>query len=210
MAGNHKQFNRAKAKWELLSKEGHFSLPAELGKTAIISSFFTDEPPDTETGITELAAFRGEARELAFRIHKAGGNPELAIDASRNDITSLIQDPGIASMYVIGNGSLSTLLLDVKDYYDWTNVSNATTHLKLGKFVQRQCGGLTRVLNVPLGLFAVSDPRNVHAALDAEFYPRSLDDPVNEKVQPLFDIDQIDYSSIKSLGSVHLPGHYGV
>ena len=114
-------------------------------------------------------------------------------------------DPEVASMYVIGNGSLSTLLLDVRDYYDWTNVADATTHLKRGVFVQRQCGGLTRVLNVPLGLFAVSDHRNVHAALDAEFYPRSLDDPVNEKVQPIFTVDQVGYDTIKSLGSVALP-----
>lgn len=203
MAGNKKQFNRAMLKWESLSKEGHFSKPAEIGMTAIISSLFTDEPPDTETGITELAAFRTEAKELANRIAAKGGRPELAIDATRADITSLIQDPDIATMYVIGNGSLSTLLLDVRDYYDWANVSHATTHLKQGIFVQRQCGGLTRLLNVPLGLFAVSNPRSVHAALDPAFYPQSLDDPVNEKIQPVFDYDFVDYEIIKRLGSAY-------
>jgi hypothetical protein len=207
MPGNHKLFNRAKAKWELLSKDGHFSVPAEIGKTAIISSFFTDEPPDTRTGISELTAFRTEAKEIAARVQTAGGTPELAIDATRDEITSLIQDPEVATMYVIGNGSLSTLMLDEKDYYDWEYAAAATTHLKRGNFVQRQCGGLTRVLNVPLGLFVVSDARNVHAAFnDPEFYPLSLDDPVNEKVKPVFDIDQVDYNVIKDLGSVHLPG----
>lgn len=205
MASDRQRFNRAMTKWEGLAKDSYLSVPVELGKTAIISSFFTDEPPDTETGMTELAAFRGEARELAARIHRVGGRVELAIDASRDDITSLIQNPEITNMYVIGNGSLSTLMLDQKDYYDWSNVADATTHLKQGTFVQRQCGGLTRFINVPLGLFAVSDPRNVHAALDPAFYPRSLDDPVNEKVQPVFTIDQVDYHTIKSLGSVHLP-----
>lgn len=203
MPGNEKLFKRAKAKWESLGKNGHLSLPSEIGMTAIISSYFTDEPPDTDTGITELAAFRHEVVELAARVASRGGRPELAIDASRDDITTLIQDPNIANMYVIGNGSLSTLILDVKDYYDWLNVSDATTHLKQGIFVQRQCGGLTRVLNVPMGLFAVSDPRNVHAALDQEFYPKSLDDPVNEKVQPVFEDDLIHYETIKKLGSVH-------
>lgn len=204
MPGDRKLFNRAKKKWELLGKEGHFSVPVELGKTAIISSFFTDEPPDTETGITELAAFRSEARELASRIHLAGGKPEVAIDANRNDITQMIQDPSIANIYIIGNGSLSNLLLDEKDYYDWLNVSQVTTHLKQGKFIQRQCGGLTRLLNVPLGLFAISDPRNVHAALDRDFYPLSLDDPVNDKIQPIFESALLDYSTIKGIGLLQL------
>jgi hypothetical protein len=206
MPGNRKLFNGAIEKWEILAKEDHFSVPPEIGKTAIVSSFFTDEPPDTETGITELASFRNEAHELANRVYLAGGTPELAIDATRGDIDSLIQDPEVASMYVIGNGSLSSLLLGVKDYYDWKNVADATTHLKQGNFVQRQCGGLTRILNVPLGLFAVRDPRSVHAAFNVDFYPRSLDDPENNKVQPVFDTDQIDYETIKALGSVHRPG----
>lgn len=208
MPGNRKTFNKAMEKWELLGKEGCLSVPPELGKTAIVSSFFTDEPPDTTTGITELASFRNEAKELATRIHATGGRPELAIDATRHDITRLVQDPEVASMYVIGNGSLSTLLLDVKDYYDWTNVSDATTHLKLGEFIQRQCGGLTRTVNVPLGLFAVNDHRSVHAALDAEFYPLSLDDPVNELVLPVFDTDRVGYDMIRSLGSTVILGNY--
>lgn len=203
MPGNHKLFNRAQAKWELLFKESQFSVPAEIGKTAIISSFFTDEPLYTETGLTELEAFRAEARELAARTHAHGGKPELAIDASRDDITQLIQDPDIASMYIIGNGSLSNLLLDVKDYYDWTHVSEASTHLKQGKFVQRQCGGLTRMFNAPLGLFAVSDRRNIYAAFnDPSFYPLSLDDPINDKIKPVFFDDLVTYDMIKAFGSV--------
>lgn len=201
MASDRQLFRRAKIKWESLRDAGNFSLPAEVGKTAIISSFFTDEPPDTETGITELEAFRSEAFELAKRIQANGGETELAIDATRNDITDLIQDPEIATMYMIGNGSLSNLIIAERDYYDWLNVSDATTHLKRGSFVQRQCGGLTRIFNAPLGLFVVSDPRNVHAAFDAEFYPLSLDDPVNEQIQPVFDTFHVSYDTIKALGT---------
>jgi hypothetical protein len=201
MAGDRQLFKRAKSKWETLRDEGCFSLPAELGKTAIVSSFFTDEPPDTETGITELEAFRSEAFELAKRIQANGGRTELAIDVTRNDVTDLIQDSEVATMYMIGNGSLSNLIIAERDYYDWLNVSAATTHLKLGNFIQRQCGGLTRIFNAPLGLFAVSDPRNVHAAFDAEFYPLSLDDPVNEQIQPVFNTPHVSYEMIKALGS---------
>jgi hypothetical protein len=201
MASDRQLFKRAKSKWESLRDEGSFSLPAELGKTAIISSFFTDEPPDTETGITELEAFRSEAFELAKRIQANGGETELAIDATRDDITYLIQDPEVATIYMVGNGSLSNLIIAERDYYDWLNVSAATTHLKQGNFIQRQCGGLTRDFNAPLGLFAVSDPRNIHAAFDAEFYPLSLDDPVNEKIQPVFNTPHVSYDMIKALGS---------
>jgi hypothetical protein len=201
MASNRQLFRRARTKWETLRDEGKFSLPAELGKTAIISSFFTDEPPDTETGITELEAFRSEAYELAKRIQSNGGKTELAVDATRGDVTDLIQDVDVASVYMIGNGSLSNIIIAERDYYDWLNVSDATTHLKQGNFVQRQCGGLTRVFNVPLGLFAVSDYRNVHAAFDAEFYPLSLDDPVNEEIQPIFDTTDVQYETIRALGS---------
>lgn len=201
MASDRQLFKRAKIKWESLRDAGNLSLSAELGKTAIISSLFTDEPPDTETGITELEAFRSEAFELAKRIQANRGKTELAIDATRSDITDLIQDPEVATMYMIGNGSLSNLIIDERDYYDWLNVSVATTHLKQGDFVQRQCGGLTRALNAPLGLFAVSDHRNVHAAFDDEFYPLSLDDPVNEKIRPVFDTPHVSYGTVKALGS---------
>lgn len=206
MAGNRKVFERSMKKWEEFYKEGHFSAPIEVGKTAIVSSYFTDEAPDTITGVTELQSFRIEALALADRVRAVGRKPELAIDASRDDITRLIQDPDVANIYMIGNGSLSSLVLDVKDYYDWTDVSQASTHLKQGLFIQRQCGNLSRVLNVPLGLFAVTDARNVQAAFGEDFYPLSLDDAENDKIQPLFNTDRVDYALIKSLGSLGVPG----
>jgi hypothetical protein len=199
--GNRKLFTRAHAKWNRLKDEALFSLPAELGKTAIISSSFTDEPLDAETGMTELEAFHSEAQELGKRTLAAGGRPIVAIDASRDDITDLIRDPEVATMYMIGNGSLSTLMLGEKDYYDWQHAADATAHLKLGSFIQRQCGGLSRLFNVPMGLFVVSDPRDVHATFNDAFYPLSLDDPVNKEIQPIFHSEVVDYDVIKALGS---------
>lgn len=202
MPSNRKIFDRAHSKWQEFKAEGQFSVPAEAGKLAIVSSYFTDEPLDTETGITELESFRSEALEIAKRTLAAGGQFDLAIDATRDDINDLVKDPEVASMVIIGNGSLSSVLLAEKDYYDWQNISDASTHLKLGSFVQRQCGGLTRVFNAPLGLFAVSDPRNIHAAYGVEFYPLSLDDPENDKIQPIFTDEHFDYEVIKAMGSV--------
>lgn len=199
MAGDRKRFKRAVEKREAFVAAGDYSVPPEIGRTAIVTSFFTDEPLDTERGVTELESFRNEAHALADRVVAKGGIPELAIDATRGDIDQLIKDPAVSDMYVIGNGSLSNLILDERDYYDWINASDATDHLKLGSFIQRQCGGLTRATNVPLGLFVVSHPVNLHAALDDAFYPSSLDDPVNDKVQPIFTEWPVTYEAVKEI-----------
>jgi hypothetical protein len=205
MASNRQQFKRAVNKWEALANDGYYSVPLEIGRTAIISSPFTDEEPGTVAGIAELAAFRREAIDLADQVRLSGGEPEVAIDATRHDITRLIQDPNIVSIYAIGNGSLSALLLDVNERYDWSDLSKATNHVKRGIFVQRQCGGLTRSLNVPLGLFAVDDPRNVFAAVAVEFYPQSLEDTENEKIMPVFNFRSLSYQIIKQLSSEGQP-----
>ena len=201
MAGNRKTFNRALLKWEQLQRDGSFSMDTHVGKIAIISSYFTDEPLDTATGVTELTSFRSEALALADRTRAQGLEPTVAIDASRHDVTRLLQDPEVASMYIIGNGSLSTLLLGEKDYYDWRDISDASTHLKQGFFIQRQCGGLSRTVNVPMGLFAVMDMSKVHAASGKDFYPLSLDDAENDKIVPVFTELTIGYDDIIKLGS---------
>jgi hypothetical protein len=93
----------------------------------------------------------------------------------------VVQDPEIANLYVIGNGSLSMVWLAEDDRYDWVDVSRSSNHLKRGWVHQRQCGGLTRRLNVPLGLFMLEEPARLVAALDSAFAPPSLDHPTNER-----------------------------
>lgn len=199
MASDRDRFEYYMAQWESFRNEGFISDTPENGKTAIISSEFTDEEPDTESGISELESFRTEASELANLVSLQGGIPEVAIDATQSDIITLIQDPKVATLYTIGNGSLSTLLLGERDYFDWVSVAKATTHLKLGRFVQRQCGGLTRKINVPLGLFAMADPRDIYAAVGEEFYPTSLEDSENEKIQQVFNTERVSYWDIKDI-----------
>lgn len=202
MPSDRKDYRKALSKWNKLREDKAIGMPAHLGKVAIISSDFTDEPPDTITGMSELDAFRKEALALADRSRARGIEPTVAIDATRGDITRLIQDPQVASIYIIGNGSLSALLLGERDYYDWLNVSEASTHLKQGTFIQRQCGGLTRRVNVPMGLFAVSEMDNVHAAIGHSFYPQDLDDVENDKIKPVFRIPIAEYDDVVQLGSV--------
>jgi hypothetical protein len=198
MASDRQQFAAALAKWRELGDESELSVPVWLGRTAVVTSSFTDEEPGTEAGASELASFRIEAVALADRLRAKGHTPEVAIDATRHDITRLIADASVVSVYVIGNGSLSTLLLGVRDSYDWSEVAAATTHRKLGVFVQRQCGGMTRSLNVPLGLFAVDDPTRVFAAIgDEAFNPCGLDDPENDKIRNVLADRTLHYEAFK-------------
>lgn len=164
MAGDRKQFKEALDKWDSLHEAESFSVPLAVGNTAIISSAFTDDEPTTPAGANELIAFRAEALDLEQRVHMEGGKPVVSIDASHDDIDAIIQDPKITSLYIIGNGILSAVLLDVDRRYDWADASRATDHLKTGFFEQRQCGGLPRSANVPLGLFVMSSHSQVRAA----------------------------------------------
>lgn len=200
MAGDRQQFKRALARWLDLQTGGFVGVPVSEGRAAILTSPFTDEPPETSSGVSELAAFKEEAHALADRVCRAGGRAEVAIDVGRSDFDRLVADPGISSMYVIGNGALSNLMLGVSDYYDWSNVADATTHLKQGVFVQRQCGGLSRATNVPLGMFAMNDARSVLAAVGNDsFNPKSLEDPENDAVRRVFDAEVVTYEMVKDL-----------
>ena len=197
MASDRQQFRAALRKWEQLGLNGVVSVPVDVGTTAIVTSSFTDAEPGTRAAVAERQAFETEATELARRVTESGGRPVLAIDASRPEINSLIADHTVASVYVVGNGSLSTLVLGVRDYYDWTDAAAASTHRKQGVFVQRQCGGLTRALNVPLGLFVLDVPVKVLAALGEEFNPRSLDDPVNDRIASVMHGRDMRYEALR-------------
>ena len=200
MASDRKQFQRALRKWTELRRSGKLSVEPRFGITAVITSRFTDDGPETAAGQSELDSFHSEAYALVQRVQAAGGRASAAIDASLEGIIDLVQNPNVCSIYVVGNGSLSNLMLDVREYLDWQLLSAVTTHLKQGVFVQRQCGGLSRNLNVPLGTFAVNDFRNVHAAVGADaFYPQSLDDPENQKIRQVFYSNHLDYDRVKSL-----------
>ena len=200
MAGDRQQFKLAKTKWAQLLDEQVFGAPIAEGKVAIATSPFTDEPADTVTGMSELASFHSEALQIAERCRARGQQPVLAIDATRSELGDLIADPRISTVFVIGNGALSNLMLGEKDYFDWSDVAEATTHLKQGSFVQRQCGGLSRATNVPLGMFAVADHREVFAALGNDsFNPRSLDDPENDCVRRVFETADVTYDDVKAL-----------
>ncbi|WP_354699936.1 hypothetical protein DSM112329_00194 [Paraconexibacter sp. AEG42_29] len=180
MASDRQQFDLALRRWHRLHSAGRWSASWFDGITAVVTSSFTDNPPDSPAAHRELASFRGEGEEIANRTDLAGGRPLLLLDPTRADIDRVIQDDEVANVYFVGNGSLSMLWMAETDRYDWQDVSSNTTHLKQGWCYQRQCGGLTRRLNVPLGLFMLARPTRLVAALDDAFDPPSLDHPANE------------------------------
>lgn len=180
MASDRQQFESALRYWRRLRASGRRSASWAEGLTAIIVSGFTDNPPGSTAAYGELRSFRAEGEELADRTDLAGGHPLLLIDATRHDLDRVVQDPEIANLYVIGNGSLSMVWLAEDDRYDWLDVSRSSDHLKRGWVHQRQCGGLTRRLNVPLGAFMLEEPAQLVAALDSTFAPPSVDHPANE------------------------------
>jgi hypothetical protein len=180
VASDRQQFESALRHWRWLCASDRRSASWAEGLTAIVVSGFTDNPPGSTAAHGELRSFRAEGEELADRTELAGGHPLLLIDATRRDFDRVVQDPEIATLYVVGNGSLSMVWLAEDDRYDWLDVSRSSDHLKRGWVHQRQCGGLTRRLNIPLGLFMLEEPAQLVAALDSTFDPPSLDHPANE------------------------------
>jgi len=180
VASDRQQFEWALARWRRLREAGRRSASWADGISAIVVSGFTDAPPGSPAADRELCAFRAEGDELADRAELAGGRPLLLAGATRADLDRAIQDPEVATLYIVGNGSLSMFWLAEDDRYDWLDVARQANHLKRGWVHQRQCGGLTRRLNVPLGLFALEQPARVIAALDDAFEPPTLDHPANE------------------------------
>ncbi|HMT19151.1 MAG TPA: hypothetical protein PKD15_03900 [Candidatus Saccharibacteria bacterium] len=213
MASDRKQFAAAMRQWDQMHEDGSYGAPVEYGTTAIIASAFTDDEPTTPAGTNELIAFRAEALDLEQRVRLAGGSTLVAIDATRGDIESIIKDPSVANIYLIGNGTMSAVILGEDDNrFDWNDTVNAADHLKSGFFEQRICGGLLRSLNVPVGLFAMQSHRSVIAATGMEFYPMSLEDPENVKLKPVFETDRVSYEDVKALTdkpAVHVPALEG-
>ena len=96
---------------------------------------------------------------------------DFAPDAGVANFESVVQDPEISDVVIIGHGGLSyanaqpATDTSEPELVDWWQLSDMSDHLKQGFFIQRTCGETKRHLNVPLGLFVVSDARNIRAAV---------------------------------------------
>lgn len=204
MASDRKQFNECyKARTEML-ESGALSLPMDEGIAAIFCSYFSDWGDNVKAekrNRKDIKIFRKEAFSIAKFLGDIGIGSEVFLNTRKQDIDEVLTDPDFASIYTIGHGNLSSFFVPgaINNIYDWTDVSEAADHLKSGFFVQRQCGGLERNFNAPLGMFAVSDIRNVIAAAGGGFEPRGLNHFANDWLEPVFDSDSTSYRDIKRL-----------
>lgn len=212
MASDRRQFERAYAHWQTLKSQECLSVPDDDGIVAILASDFPfylkhSGEEDAVQDEQDHWDFRNEADDYADRLGDIGVLSEVIYNADADDLTDAIQDEEVSSIVVIGHGSISDILLRGKKYglYDWRDVACATTHLKTGAFVQRQCGIFRRNINVPLGLFAVRDFSQVQAATGQLFDP-VISPESNENIQQTIPTGlQLSYDSLKQYLSIQNP-----
>ncbi len=178
MASDRRQFERAYLRWQELYTAEQFSVPDDVGITAVMASNFPfNYKRNGDSGIaddeSDIAEFQQEARDLCEHLGDFGLPTELFLGATALDLQDVLQDTEVSSIILIGHGSISDIFMQGAkgDRFDWRDVSAAASHLKSGYFIQRQCGIFRRHLNVPLGYFAVSDQRRVRAAVGEIFEP---------------------------------------
>lgn len=200
MASDRQQFKRARVKWESLLADRKLSVAPDVGVTAIIVSGSVNAKKDTPEAVVERRIFYDEAERLEAAVVQQGGTPQV-FAATASNFGTVLQNPEVSSVYTIGHGNLTHLALEDAKAYFWSTAAAAADHLKTGVFVQRQCGNLGRGgLNVPLGLFCVEDPRNLHAATGVQL-PDELDESHEDYFKPVFATPTVDLRDIRMLGT---------
>ncbi len=214
MASDRQQFKQAMDHWESLHEKELYSVPEKEGITAILASGYpfnlktASKDGENREKITEAILldsedtdeFNAEAAEIAENLEEYGNKTLVIKNAKYSDAESVIRAKEVANIIFIGHGSLSDIQLagSPKDVLDWKRVSELSTHLKTGGVEQRQCGIATRDLNVPLGMFVVSDFFKVRAAVGQIFEPDSLSSCVNSLITPVLeDGDELSYNFFK-------------
>ena len=199
MANDREQYPKALRKWDGLLADEALSVPSEYGSLAIMLAYDhkrDENPLTTDT----FAHFASEAYALADDAQLRGKTVKVAINAQREDFRQVLQDPSISDIIVIGNGCLSAVNVPAPEKrIGWQHVGHMTDHLKTGLFVQRVCGILPRVLNVPMGLMAVSSHTQVHAPVNRSIEPTSIHHNSNRLIKPVADEHRLSYEAIMNL-----------
>lgn len=195
MATDSERFEKALGKWDQLHEAGHYSAPTELGSLAILLPY--DHNRETGFVVDSFPTFSAEAYSIADHAKTIGKVAEVAINATKADFRSVMHDPTVSDVVVVGNGCLSSVAVAGRDKrIDWLHISRMSDHLKTGVFVQRFCGFTPRQLNAPLGMFAVDDHRSVLAPVNRFIRPRSLQHRHNRYIAPVFSAARADRQTI--------------
>jgi hypothetical protein len=198
MASDRKQFRDAADKWEELYNERRFSLAPDIGITAIMYAVATAGDTD-DARENERINFEDEAHDIADVLMSQKRRTEVMRGITQSAFyNEVLARHEVASVILIGHGNFSNVISDHSSVIDWRDVSYISTHLKRGIFEQRFCGHYMRDLSVPLGLFAVSDPRRIYAAKGTQFAPER--NPNDEKLmRPITSKSRLHYGDIKAL-----------
>ena len=93
-------------------------------------------------------SFERDAEALVKDIEANGREADVRMRATVSDFDDVMNDPSIATVVVRGFGNLSTICTPVGpgDHapytnLEWLHLSRMASHLKLGRFVVRSCGG---------------------------------------------------------------------
>jgi hypothetical protein len=212
MASDSKRFHRALEKWRDHHIAGEFSESPKLGKTAIafslIGSVSNEEHADIQK---QIDYYEEEARFLGKRISEMGGKAILFAGFTLPNLQSMLEDRSIANIYLVGDGAFSYIYNDesysdegADGFIDWTDISDMTTHLKRGIFVQRTCAMFTRNLSVPFGAFAMASHANVFSPLGNNFSPEIytslpfLESPEEDKIVQVYQSNELTYNYVRA------------
>jgi len=205
MASDREKYNSSLRKWDQLRNQEFFSVPNDIGKTAIFCSYAIINPIGEriyKKGYKDVTSFRKEAFSLADKISAQGNQAEVILNATDEDFGSVLRDESFSDIVTIGHGNLSMLIIgndeDIDSPIDWHDLSSYTDHLKTGSFVQRQCGNFGRNLSIPLGMFCVSNHCDVIAPIGLAFEPRGLNHPANELLDNVTEQTRLDYKSARN------------
>lgn len=162
MASDRQQFRDALTQWDELHSAANFSIPSEIGRTAILLPYNHQKYADINTVESYDYLARQALGVADVILQQTGKAPEVALDASDIDFKEVLTNPTFTSVVVIGKGTLSSIEAPTPSgLITWRDVSSAADHLKRGQFYQLFCGGTRKNLNVPMGTFAMADHRSV-------------------------------------------------
>lgn len=201
MASDKVQFNSALRRWDRLKTEGIFSEPDTEGRTAILFASCGLDDPDNEA-----EAFEKEAADIQNEYRALGRRTLTIPDFTSSDAADIVQDPSVSTIIIIGNGTLSTIETSNGILVDWLELSEYTTHLKLGAFIQRQCGERSRRLSLPLGTFIMSRHDSVFAAMD-RYLPPVVTSSYESYIRPIHHHQRLDYTLAEKIFSPKIWRH---
>lgn len=201
-------FESALNQWDGLHYLNRYSEPQSDGATAIIYANQIGDPNtyDIERNDRYLEYFEHEAVMIKERHEALGARALLVAGFTRESFERVATDPKISDVTIIGNGNFSGVYDDTSSedknrFITWRDISDMTTHLKLGAFTQRTCARFKTSVSMspPLGAFMMADHRNIFSPRDQLFFPEEYEPGSPEymqeeaKIVQLSPAERIDY-----------------